>query len=73
MGIRQTKPITFWCEYGSHEVTEEHGPGQAPRYCEEHHAEAQRALNRLRVRAHREKVRGPRTGWERPPGRPRKG
>ncbi len=29
MGTRQKKPITFWCEHGSHEVTEEHGPGQA--------------------------------------------
>jgi len=32
MGTRQKQPITFWCEHGSHEVTEEHGPGQTPRY-----------------------------------------
>ena len=69
MGARQKTPITFWCEYGSHEGTEEHGPGQTPRYS----AEAQRALNRLRVRAHRERIHGPRTGWERGPGRLRKG
>jgi hypothetical protein len=72
MGTRQKKPITFWCEHGSHEVIEDHGPGQAPRYCVEHHTEAQRALNALRVKEHRKRQRGPRTGFERPPGRPRK-
>ncbi len=73
MGTGPKKPITFWCEHGSHEVTEEHGPGQTPRYCRACHEEAQRALNALRVKAHRKRQKGPRTGFERPPGRPRKG
>ena len=65
--------VTFWCELGSHEVTEEHRPGQTPRYCVEQYVEAQRALNRLRVKALHEKSRGPRKAWERRPGRPQKG
>jgi len=72
MGTRQSRPITFWCEHGSHEVTEDRAPGPTPRYCRACHAEAQRALNALRVKAHRKRQKGPRTGFERPPGRPRK-
>jgi len=72
MATRPLRPITFWCEYGSHEVTEDRALGPTPRYCAEHYAEAQRALNALRVKAHRKRQKGPPTGWERPPGWPRK-
>ncbi len=47
MDTRQPRPITFWCEHGSHEVTEDHAPGPTPRYCRECYEEAQRALNAL--------------------------
>ena len=69
---RPKRPVTFWCEHGSHEVTEDRAPGPAPRYCAEHYQEAQRALNALRVKAHRKRQKGPRTGFERPPRRLRK-
>jgi hypothetical protein len=72
MGTRQPRPVTFWCEHGSHEVTEERMPGPTPRYCRACVEDAQKALNRLRVKAHRERTAGPRTGWERPPGRPKR-
>ena len=55
-------PVTFWCEHGSHEVTEEHGPGQPPRSCAEHSAEAQRAVTRARLKANRERTHGPGLG-----------
>jgi hypothetical protein len=55
-------PVTFWCEHGSHEVTEEHGPGQPPRSCAEPSAEAQRAVTRARLKANRERTRGPGLG-----------
>ena len=71
MPTRSPRPITFWCEHGSHAVTEEQWPGQTPRYCAEHYAEAQRALNALRVKAHRARLH-PRTGFECGRGRPRK-
>ena len=54
--------VTFWCEHGSHEVTEEHGPGQLPRYCAEHTTEAQRALTRVQLKARQERTRWPRKG-----------
>ncbi len=37
---REKKPIAFTCEYCGYEVTELAGPGQVPRYCAEHKAEA---------------------------------
>ena len=73
MGTERPKcPVTFWCEHGSHEATENRAPGPMPRYCAEHYGEAQRALNALRVKAHYRRQKGPRTGHERPRGRPRK-
>ena len=53
MPTRKLRPVTFICEWGSREVTEERAPGPVPRYCAEHKAEAQRALNAGRVRRHR--------------------
>ncbi len=61
MGTRQKKLVTFWCERGCHEVTEEHGPGETPRYCAEYSGEAQRALNALRVKAYRRRQKGQNT------------
>lgn len=62
MGTREKKPVSFRCEYCSEDVTEEHGPGQLPRYCAKCYPEAQRSLNRQRVKAHRERKASKTTG-----------
>ena len=71
--MRPTRPITFTCEWCYHEVTEDRAPGPTPAYSLQCTDEARRAANAAQVRAHRERTRPPRTGWERPPGRPHKG
>ncbi len=53
MPTRKPRPVTFTCEWCSEEKTEDRPPGPVPRYCAECKAEAQRALNRGRVRRHR--------------------
>lgn len=70
--MRRPRPITFYCEWGYHTVTEERMPGPVPTCCREHKDEARRAGVRQRVKMHREKQaqsNPPRRG----PGRPRKG
>jgi hypothetical protein len=79
MGTRQKYPVTFVCEWCGKEVTEAHGPGQRPRYCrtgdDPCYPKAQRALNRKRVFAHRERQWLADPFTHPPPGRrePRKG
>ncbi len=55
MPTRETKAVTFTCEYCGYERTEEHGPGPLPRYCAACYKEAQAHLNKMRVRAMRER------------------
>ncbi len=62
MATRPKRPVTFTCEYCGYEKTEPHGPGPVPRYCTACKAEAQRSLNRQRVKAHRERWREAREG-----------
>ncbi len=71
MPTRPPRPIAFRCEWCSQEVTELHPPGPLPRYCAEHKAEAQRALNAGRVRRHRERQAEQQPMLKRPRGRPR--
>ncbi len=52
---REKKLVTFWCEHGEHEVTEPAGPGNPPRYCAAHKAEATRHMAKMRQRAKRER------------------
>ncbi len=48
--------VTFTCEWCGHERTIAHFPGPAPRYCPgECYSEAQKSLNRQRVKAHRQR------------------
>lgn len=72
MPTRETKPVTFTCEYCGYEKTEEHGPGPIPRYCRACYAEARRHLNKMRVRAHRARqADADPLAQRRPVGRPR--
>ncbi len=51
------RPVTFRCEWCSELVTEQHYPGPTPRYCNNGicYPEAQKSLNRQRVKAYRER------------------
>jgi hypothetical protein len=51
---RQKSLITFECEYCG-EVTELHGPGQIPHFCEKHRREAKANMSKMRMRAMRER------------------
>ncbi len=72
MGTRQKKPLTFTCDYCNQQVTEVRARGRVPRYCLPCYPKAQHALNHLKVKPYQEPQAEPRTGFERPPGRPRK-
>jgi hypothetical protein len=57
---REKKPITFVCEFCGNEVTELAGPGQTPHYCAAHKAQAKTHMNKIRMRAMRERQRATR-------------
>jgi len=67
MGTREKKPVTFTCEQCGELVTEPHGPGPTPRYCTACYVEAQRHMNKMRVKAHRERQKAA-TAARVPPG-----
>ena len=72
MPTRPSRPVTFRCEECSLVVTEDRPPGPVPHYCRACYPIAQRAMNAARTKRWRERTQ-PRTGWERPRGRPKKG
>ena len=73
MAPRQPRPITFYCEWGYHTVTENRMPGPTPAYCLTCRDEALRLSNTARVRKHRERqAEANPYQAKRPVGRPRK-
>lgn len=68
---RSTRPISFTCTWCYATVTEDRAPGPTPQYCRQCAPLAKRAGVQARVKKHREQQ--PRTGFERPRGRPKKG
>lgn len=60
LGRRPRKPVTFRCSFCGTEVTELHGAGKHPRYCQMCSAEATRSLSRQRAKAQRARKKEPR-------------
>ncbi len=68
---RESRPLTFTCTWCYLTVTEDRAPGPTPQYCRTCAPIAKRAGVQARVKNHRERAQ-PRTGYERPRGRPKK-
>ncbi len=68
---RTPRPVSFTCSWCYKDVTEDRMPGPAPQYCQGCAVEAKRSAEAGRAKRYRARLH-PRTGFERPRGRPRK-